>query len=1379
MATIILTTAVSALAIANPFVAVAAAVAAAAVGSFIDSRLFGPGSQKVNTQGPRLNDISLATSSEGIPVKRIFGKVRTGGNLIWITNFREEETTTTTSSGGGKGGGTKTTNTDYTYYVSCAFAFCEGAERLFLGRVWADGRVIDLSTLNYRFYSGSDTQNPDAKIEATEGVGFVPAFRGICYLVFEDLELTQFGNRIPQINVEINNPLIDDTSDSMENLLTGINLIPATGEAVYGTVPTVNADGDGNVQLVNAHLSATSTDFALSMEDLVIDLPNVNKINLVVSWFGTNLECGTCKIEPRVESTNKDLEPQDWYINGLFREDVNEVSTYVEDGVTKPAFGGTPADYAVAQSIIYCLDVSGHDVYFYPFILMDIPTGNGLPDPYGGAEQAVYPWRGRITSSNDNTAACQTDIDAFFGSADYSDFNVNGTTVEWIGDPNDFGIRRMILHYAYQCAVAAKAATNTSKFKGFYVGTEMVGITRLRTDVATTFPGVTKFNELINSVKGLFVAEGLPDVEVSYAADWSEYHSYRPTDGSGNVYFNMDEIWSNPNCAYIAIDNYLPLSDWRTTPTHQDLGVGTHPYGYPLGTSELDIEYLKGQVEGGEYYHYFYADETARNNQSRTTIEDLAHLEPWVYRNKDLRNWWLNTHHNRLFGGASREPGSTAWTPGMKKIVFSEFGCPAVHLGTNQPNVFYDPKSSESFLPYFSNGERDDTIQRAYYKAILTYWRDNTPSLSGLDMLSLDDMFAWTWDARPYPLFPARTDIWSDGVNYYLGHWLNGRAGTTDLEAVIRAICSWVDFDLDDLDTSGVGESIPQVKGYIIEDISTPRDALASLSAAYLFDGFESNGKLFFKLKALTEFRTINPEELVLTSDDNNSSGYSLVRMQDIDLPKKATITYIEEDLDLQTGSTGTQKQVANSTHAVEVRLPISLAKGYAKSLADIVIQEAWARRETISLKLPYKDIKLDPGDGIAITLDGRLKRYFITGIEMSDHLAIEAESTDPSIYNITVSGKARARLGDTAVFGRSKISIMNLPLLAAARTDAWKPVVAGYQNPFPSALDSYVLDGNIYYLQNRLSQASSIGELVEDLSPSPHSVIDEGSTLKVRWFGNVTLSSIENNAGLGNQGTVNDSEVNLLAVQTDNNDWEIIKFLTADFQGDKLYHLSDLVRGLYGSYAVSGSTIHSTGNRVILLNEGTQSALNVSSAKRFSTIDVKSGANTLDTNNDLMVDTAHYVKPVGEAPLPVADIVIKRNRTSYEITWKRQDRNTYDNFDSPTVPLSELTEQYRIDIWTTDLSYDPYDGFINDDGILVSPLLTTIFIDDDVESNFQTFHPLAVDLEANNNLVISKYVSTPYYKLDNPPQPCIIRIYQVSSTVGLGYAAFREADFT
>ena len=118
--------------------------------------------------------------------------------------------------------------------------------------------------------------------------------------------------------------------------------------------------------------------------------------------------------------------------------------------------------------------------------------------------------------------------------------------------------------------------------------------------------------------------------------------------------------------------------------------------------------------------------------RSAPPITDGAAAKPWVFRYKDLRAWWSNAHYDRPGGVESGTP--TAWAPQSKPIWFTELGCPAIDRGTNQPNVFFDPKSSESFTPHFSRGWRDDAIQRAYLEATYLWWGEaaNNPVSVGL-----------------------------------------------------------------------------------------------------------------------------------------------------------------------------------------------------------------------------------------------------------------------------------------------------------------------------------------------------------------------------------------------------------------------------------------------------------------------------------------------------------------------------------------------------------------------------------------------------------------------------------------------------------------------
>ena len=56
--------------------------------------------------------------------------------------------------------------------------------------------------------------------------------------------------------------------------------------------------------------------------------------------------------------------------------------------------------------------------------------------------------------------------------------------------------------------------------------------------------------------------------------------------------------------------------------------------------------------------------------------------------------------------------------PESKPIWFTEYGCAALDKATNQPNKFLDAMSSESMLPFYSDGRRDDAIQAAYVEAV-------------------------------------------------------------------------------------------------------------------------------------------------------------------------------------------------------------------------------------------------------------------------------------------------------------------------------------------------------------------------------------------------------------------------------------------------------------------------------------------------------------------------------------------------------------------------------------------------------------------------------------------------------------------------------------
>jgi Putative phage tail protein len=173
------------------------------IGSQIDQALFAP---TIKSEGPRLGDLSVQASSYGNPIPRVFGaENRISGNVIWSTGLVETKSTKTQ---GGKGGGPKTKTTTYTYHVDCAIALCRGQIGS-VKRIWADGKLfrdeagVQKHATAIRLYTGTESQSPDPTMQAALGAGNCPAHRGLAYIVFEHLELADFGNRLPNFTFEV------------------------------------------------------------------------------------------------------------------------------------------------------------------------------------------------------------------------------------------------------------------------------------------------------------------------------------------------------------------------------------------------------------------------------------------------------------------------------------------------------------------------------------------------------------------------------------------------------------------------------------------------------------------------------------------------------------------------------------------------------------------------------------------------------------------------------------------------------------------------------------------------------------------------------------------------------------------------------------------------------------------------------------------------------------------------------------------------------------------------------------------------------------------------------------------------------------------------
>ena len=1216
--------------------------AGAVLGRVIDQRILGAGSEAVEVG--RVDRFRLTGTGEGTAIARVHGRMRIGGHVIWASRFAETEATT----GGGKGAGGRPATSTFSYSVSLAVALCAG-EIARVGRVWADGEEVSPLALNMRVYRGTETQLPDPKIAAVEGADHAPAFRGTAYVVFEDLPLDQFGNRVPQFTFEVMRPAEPGTPSDLADIarqVRGVALIPGTGEYSLATTQMNLPMAFGEEVAINVNSPSGETDFGTAITALREELPECQSVSLVVSWFGNDLRCADCTVRPLVEQTEVDGDPMPWRVADIGRGQAGQVPRQDD----RPVYGGTPADAAVIESI-RALKAKGLAPMFYPFILMDQMPGNTLPNPYTGQPgQPRLPWRGRVTlsvapgraGSPDRTATAAAEVAAFMGTAQPGDFALEGETVRYDG-PDEWRYRRFILHYANLCKAAGGVAA-------FCIGSEMVALTQIR-GAGDSFPAVAALRQLAGEVRAILG----PDCKISYAADWSEYHGYQP-EGTADKYFHLDPLWADDNIDFIGIDNYMPLSDWRDGTDHADAGFG----------SIYNLDYLTGNVAGGEGYDWYYHSPEARAAQIRTPITD-GEGEPWVWRYKDLKGWWNNAHHDRIAG--QRVAARSPWVPQSKPFWFTEFGCAAIDKGANQPNKFLDPKSSESLLPYYSNGARDDFMQMQYLRAVYRHFRSpaNNPMAEAAayagPMLVQDRMHVWCWDARPYPFFPANAALWSDGDNYMRGHWLNGRAVSRTLAGVVAEICAEAGVTAVD-----VSRLYGVVRGHVIDSLGTARAQLQPLLLAYGIEVAERDGALVFSNRDGLALRRLTRDDLA--QDPERATDIVHTRQPQAEVDGRVQVGFVDPEGDYDVAVAEAIHPQDETRGVTRSEFALGLTRGEGARIAARWINEAEVARDGLTLALPPSQADLGAGDVIDVR-DGAVPGiYRIDRIEEAGLRQVAATRVDPEIYRTQQRFEEGARLtpfkAPTPVVGL----FMDLPLLRGDEVEH-EPYFAATSTPWAGgvALFSAAQDSD-YVLQDVVRYRSVIGTLTAPLARGRTGLWDRHA-LRVRLVSGA-LKAVDPEAVL--------EGANVLALGDGSvDDWEIIQFAQAQLVDGQTYELTELLRGQRGT-SESIRDVWPTGSRVVIM-DGRPEQITIPTAARGRVRHFRYGPVKRPVTDRSYRHVVETFKGNGLRPYPVVHLKTQDIGGDLQVSWVRQTRIDGDLWGRGDVPLGEESERYVVQV--------------------------------------------------------------------------------------------------
>lgn len=745
----------------------------------------------------------------------------------------------------------------------------------------------------------------------------------------------------------------------------------------------------------------------------------------------------------------------------------------------------------------------------------------------------------------------------------------------------------------------------------FMIASELVGLTQY-TSSAGVYPAVTELRNLAASVKTAVGA----GVKVMYGADWSEYHSV-------NGWYNLDPLWADSNIDVVAIDCYFPL-----TPD--------------LPQTQIDYAAVYAGWTKDEGWDYYW-------DGTRTTKTFYSGA---TYAWKNVKNWWNSTHTNP-------NATTTAWTAKMKPVWFSELGFPSVDGCANQPNVFIDPDSVESFYPRGSRGRVDFLAQRTALDASIDYLN----AQNAIEANFVPRKFIWTWDARPFPFFPDLGSVWADGGNWKTGHWIQGKLGLSSLGQIVADLLKKVGYDSTMYDTSRL---LDIVSGFVITNRQTVRTCLEQLATAYFFDCVESDGLLKFIKRGKVSSTTIDFTELVV--NDDSSDALTVTRTQELELPRQVDVIYLNRTADFQAGTQSSQRQTVKAVDYTTVNLPIVLSDQEAKMVADVTLYNAWVGRVQYQFTVPPKYALLEPTDVITVTKDGAayLVRLTATKLVRNGMQEISGVAEDVSSYDFyNPAGTGTPNLQPPATISATRLELMDLPAFPTdGVTDAYLRygVVGLGDNWAGSAVYRSDDGGSNYALMQALTAQATIGAVLNIIPAGTIYAWDNISTIDVLLtFGQ--LQSVTDIAVLNG--------ANVCVIGD-----EVIQFQTATLLDTNKYRLSGLLRGRLGTEWAVGS--HAAGERFIMLTNALARELMASSgwgiSKKFKPVTIGStlGATTAQ-------DFAYAARAL--KPYSPVHIVGSRSAGDLTINWKRRTRINGDWRDAVDVPLSEESERYEVDI--------------------------------------------------------------------------------------------------
>ncbi|MEM8664748.1 MAG: phage tail protein, partial [Pseudomonadota bacterium] len=566
-------------------------------------------------------------------------------------------------------------------------------------------------------------------------------------------------------------------------------------------------------------------------------------------------------------------------------------------------------------------------------------------------------------------------------------------------------------------------------------------------------------------------------------------------------------------------------------------------------------------------------------------------------------------------------------------------------------------------------------MQRSYLEAMLAAFdpavssdidRFNPQSgVYGGRMVDHSAVHIWTWDARPWPAFPHRLDVWSDGDNWQRGHWLTGRMGGLPFAELVRELfASW------ELEAPEVVAAPGVVDGFLVASPQSLRSVLEPLTAALSVIGADTGTGIRFSGLDRAPRDLVSADNVV---DLGERAPLLFESREEVgSLPVEQRLRYFDSGRAFQVASARFRPPESTTRQTEEISVSASMNDGLAAELAQIALAARWSGRTMVRFALPPSEIDVMPGDVVTLRYDGRDREVVIEEVEDVGHREVTARTLDRAALapTPTVGSPsppiAVVTLSPPVAFG------LNLPLLEETQPPS-RPFMAVFSRPWPGEAGIWrSTNDNSFALNSTLTVPAMAGQVVGIPQPGPTSRWDYAAQMDVTLFTGQLASR-------GELAVLDGA--NAIAVEAANGGWEVIQFREATLIGERTYRLSTLLRGQAGTEdaaaagIVPGAYFAVINDRLPTIPSGDN---DIGQTRQFRAGPLSEGVGGLNT-------TTFAFKPTGRAKTPLSPVHGRARLTSgsgIEISWIRRTRVGGDAWlDGTDVPLGETAERYRLEI--------------------------------------------------------------------------------------------------